>query len=344
VYPAATVLSALKIEPDDVLWVGGEGGMEASLVERMQIPFLTIPAAGIHGVEIKKIPGNLTRLCKGYRASKKILKQFKPDALLFTGGYIAIPMAMAARARFIVLYVPDIEPGLALKVLAHFADRIAVTTQNSRKFFKNQEKITVTGYPIRQELKQWNKESGRAYFNLEPDLPVLLFMGGSSGARSINMALLSILPELVNDYQVIHITGFLDWEIVQKETENIGPRYLGFPYLHEIGAALAAADLVISRAGASVLGEYPEFELPAILVPYPYAWRYQKKNADYLVENQAAMLIEDNAMSEKLLPTIKKIMDDKDLLEHMRHAMAALARPEAADNIAALVHDLVEVC
>lgn len=342
-YPAVTVLSALKIDPGDILWVGGEGGMEKALVERLNIPFKTIPAAGVHGVGIKKLPGNFFKLLKGYWASRSILKEFDPDVLLFTGGYVAIPMALAGRKIPTALYVPDTEPGLALKVLSKLANKIAVTTKESKMFFRNQEKIKVTGYPVRQELKEWTKESGRAYFGLEPNQPVLLFMGGSSGARSINMALLSILPELVKDFQILHISGYLDWDTVQKETETIGPRYHGFPYLHEMGAALSAADLVISRAGASVLGEYPAFGLPAILVPYPYAWRYQKKNADFLIANKAAVLVEDEEMSKKLMPTIYKIMNNQILFLSMQQAMASLYHPDAAEAIATMVHDLIEV-
>lgn len=336
-------MQALKVDPEDLLWVGSQDGMEAALVRPLAVPFMDIPAAGVHGVGIRKLPGNLLKLFKGYLASRKILKQFRPEALLFTGGYIAIPMAVAAVHRPILLFVPDIEPGLALKVLSRFANRIALTVNESRKFFSKQEKITVTGYPIRQDLTKWNKAAGRTYFKLDPDLPVLLFMGGSSGARSINNALLEILPELAREYQVIHLTGHLDWEMIQVRTRNIGPRYHAFPYLHEVGAALAAADLVISRAGASTLGEYPLFELPAILVPYPYAWRYQKVNAAYLVDNQAAVMIEDETMSEKLLPTIQCLMHDPGKLAQMRKAMAALAHPEAAEEIAALIHELAEV-
>lgn len=338
-----TVMEALKLENKDLLWVGGIGGMEAGLVERKQVPFRAIPAAGVHGVGLKKLPGNLWKLAKGYFASRQILKAFKPDALLFTGGYVAIPMALAARRKPMALYVPDIEPGLALKVLAYFARRIALTTESSKMYYKNQEKISVTGYPIRQDIKKWSKPEGRAYFSVEPGLPVLLFMGGSSGARSINQALLAILPELMRDYQVIHLTGHLDWEMVQKQTAGMGPRYQAFPYLHEIGAALAAADLVISRSGASTLGEYPHFSLPAILVPYPYAWRYQKTNAEYLVDRKAAILLEDERMKTDLLPTIQQVMRSPGKLESMRQAMASLTRPQAAEEIAALLYDMAEV-
>jgi len=137
-------MEALKLENKDLLWVGGIGGMEAGLVERKQVPFRAIPAAGVHGVGLKKLPGNLWKLAKGYFASRQILKAFKPDVLLFTGGYVAIPMALAARHKPMALYVPDIEPGLALKVLAYFARRIALTTESSKMYYKNQEKISVT--------------------------------------------------------------------------------------------------------------------------------------------------------------------------------------------------------
>jgi len=343
VYPALTVSQALKIDPKNTLWVGSVGGMEESLVMREKIPFLAIPAAGVHGVSLKRLPGNILKLLRGYFASRKILKQFKADILLFTGGFVAIPMALAGLSTCALLYMPDIEPGLAIKVLSHFARKIAVTTENSRKYFQNQEKITVTGYPIRQDLSNWTKKMGRDYFKITDNRPVLLFMGGSSGARSINNAVLNILDKLVDQYNVVHITGHLDWETVNEKTRKFTHSYYPFPYLHEIGAALSAADLVISRAGASTLGEYPHFDLPAILVPYPYAWRYQKVNADYLVDHNAAIMLLDEELDQTLLPTIEKIMNNTEELERMRRAMQALAQPDAAIKIAELIHELVEV-
>lgn len=342
-YPALTVVEALKIDNKDLLWVGGQGGMEESLVKREDLAYLSIPAAGVHGVGLKKLPGNLLKLIKGYFSSGKILKDFKPDVLFFTGGYVAIPMALAGNHLPSVLYVPDIEPGMALKFLARFARKIALTTESSRVFFTSKEKATVTGYPIRQGLSKWTKKEGRSYFNISGDHPVILFMGGSSGARSINNAVLGVLPDLVKKYQVIHITGHLDWEMIQTKSANFGSNYHVFPYLHEVGAALAAADLVVSRAGASTLGEYPLFELPAILVPYPYAWRYQKVNAEYLVEHNAAVMLLDENLNTTLLKTIDQLMSDNNRLNRMRKAMAALAQPEAAMQIAELINEVAEV-
>jgi UDP-N-acetylglucosamine--N-acetylmuramyl-(pentapeptide) pyrophosphoryl-undecaprenol N-acetylglucosamine transferase len=180
--------------------------------------------------------------------------------------------------------------------------------------------------------------------NLEGDLPVLLVAGGSKGARSINRAVLAHLPELLEMAQVVHISGELDWqEVSARATELAHPRYHAHPYLHEeMGAALASADLAVSRAGASTLGEYPLFGLPSILVPYPYAWRYQKVNADHLVKNGAALLLEDGRLADELLPTVKSLLQQPARLETMRRAVQALARPQAASTIASLLVDLAE--
>jgi UDP-N-acetylglucosamine--N-acetylmuramyl-(pentapeptide) pyrophosphoryl-undecaprenol N-acetylglucosamine transferase len=176
---------------------------------------------------------------------------------------------------------------------------------------------------------------------------VILVSGGSRGARSINEFVLANLMELLELAQVIHITGELDWPTVQAQTSSLAAtlasRYRAYPYLHEdMGAALAAADLAISRAGASTLGEYPLFGLPAILVPYPFAWRYQKVNAEYLVQHGAALLVENNRISEQLLTAIRDLLNHPERLAAMRNAMLQLAHPKAAAEIGALLLALAE--
>ena len=316
--------------------------MESELVARANLPYRGIRAAGVHGISIRQLPGNLVKLWQGYKQAKQILKDYKPDVLMFTGGYVAIPMALAGLKIKTLLFVPDIEPGLALKTLARFSDKIAVSVEDSRRFFSKKEKIEVTGYPLRQDLTKWTKADALAYFGFSSDKPVILFTGGSSGARSINKAVVAILGDLLERYQVIHLTGHLDWETVKTATANLPQNYQAFPYLHEMGAAYAAADLVVSRAGASVLGEYPFFGLPAILVPYPYAWRYQKVNADYLVEREAAVLLEDQYLQTHLLAQIDSLLEDEARLQHMRRAMKVLAQPQAAERIASLLYEMAE--
>ena len=341
-YPGLTVTQILSKAGHDVLWVGTAEGIEANLVQREGLPFESIQAAGVHGVSLKKLPGNLLKLWKGYQDSKAILKRFKPDALLFTGGFVAVPMAFAGRHIPSLLYVPDIEPGLALKTLGRFAKKIAITTEDTKMYYKSSDKLVVTGYPLREELKQWTKAKALDYFQFDPAIPTILFMGGSTGARSINNAVIDNSERLVEKYQVIHLVGHLDWEIVSTATQKLGARYQAFPYLHEVGAAMAAADLVVSRAGASALGEYPYFGLPAVLVPYPYAWRYQKVNADYLIEHGAAVLLEDQNLMSDLWKTVDGLMQDPAKLTAMSNAMQSLRHPQAAESIAALLYEIAE--
>ncbi len=140
--------------------------------------------------------------------------------------------------------------------------------------------------------------------------------------------------------QIVHISGKLDWQNVKDAQKSLkgkqAQNYRVFDYLHEeMGAALASADLVVSRAGASSLGEFPFFGLPALLVPYPYAWRYQKVNAEYLSKKGAAILVKDENLTERLLPLVDDLLGDPQKLNEMKEAMKSLARPQAAEKIAA---------
>ncbi len=337
-YPALAVLQTMQNKAE-VLWVGGEGGMEAQLVKRANVPFKTIPAAGIHGVGLKMLPGNLIRLMRGFFASRRILQEFHPDVLFFTGGFVAVPMAIAGMRVPSALFIPDIEPGLALKTLARFADKIAVTAQESFRYFNRKGRIFLTGYPTREDLTLWSRADARKALHITGDSPVLLVSGGSKGARAINEAILTNLPSLLDIVQIIHISGELDWpKVDSKSKELVGlpaTRYHAFPYLHEkMGAALAAADLALSRAGASTLGEYPLFGLPAVLVPYPHAWRYQKVNAESLVHSGAAIMIEESNLSKSLLSTVSELINQPTKMTSMRRAMQRLSHPEAAAEIA----------
>ncbi len=313
--------------------------MERELLARTGVTFTAIPAAGVHGVGLRRLPGNLVQLARGYRASRRVLRDFRPHVLFFTGGYVAGPMGMAAGGRTpIALYVPDIEPGLALKFLARMATRIFVTVEETRAFFPKKE-VQVVGYPVRKEILAWTRDKARQTLNLPQDAPVLLVFGGSLGARSINQALLTALPRLLPHMYVVHISGSRDWPMVEERlTQLAAPlreRYRPYPYLHEtMGAALAAADLVVSRAGASTLGEFPAWGLPAILVPYPHAWRYQKVNAMYLVARGAAVLLPDEALPRRLADTVLALMQDAPRRQAMGQAMRALFRPQAAEEMA----------
>ena len=343
-YPALAVHDVLTSKVKDVktLWVGGESGIEESLVKRQGIPFQSIPAAGVHGVSPLLLPRNFLMLARGILASYGILNDFKPDVLFFTGGYIAAPMALAGRSIPSVLYVPDIEPGMAIKSIARFTDVIAVTTEQSQKFFN--KRVYETGYPLRPDLALWDRKTAHQHLGISGKLPVVLIFGGSKGARSINMAVLNNLRVLLGKCEIIHLSGDGDWQTVQSMREQLpvelSSRYHAMPYLHEMGAALAAADLVVSRAGASSLGEFPLFALPAIVVPYPHAWRYQKVNADYLTRRGAAIMLPDNRLTDELSSTLTVLLDNPNKLKAMRAAMFELSHPRAAEKIASALLEL----
>ena len=345
-YPALAVLEQLNAEHTDVqtLWIGGEGGMERDLVTKAGVDFISIPAAGLHGVGLRRLPGNTVQIIRGLVAARRLLRRYKPDLMFFTGGYVAVPIALVGRRTPTVLYVPDIEPGIALKLLARFADRIVLTAEESKTYFPHKKGMVVTGYPVRADLSVWEKDEAYNVFGLSPQLPTLLVTGGSLGSLTINKVITEILPTLLKEMQIIHLTGKLTWPQFENVRESLTPedaqRYRSFPYLHErMGAAYTIADLVISRAGASSLGEYPHFGLPAILVPYPYAWRYQKTNADYLVRKNAALILEDSEMQDRLLPLITELMRDQTRRIEMKDAMRNLAGRNSAALIANLIRE-----
>jgi len=330
------------------LWVGGSGGMEADLVKREGIRFESIPAAGVHGVGVRALPGNLWQLGRGFFASRRILRKFHPDVSFFTGGYVAVPMALAgrlARKSKSLLFVPDIEPGQAIKTVARYSDCLALTVNESKAYFPKHPSQYVTGYPVRPGLDHWTVDEARAFFVLQEQLPVLMVFGGSRGAHSINLALTKALPELLAEMQVIHVTGKSDWTMIEQARAGLSKeqlnRYRPYPYLYdEIGAAMRVADLLVTRAGASTLGELPLFGVPAILVPYPYAWRYQRVNASYLVKRGAAVMIEDAQLNDQLLEKVRDLMKDHPRREQMSQAMSVLAMPSAAMSIASLLIEL----
>ncbi len=345
VYPALAVLQELGDDDLQLLWVGGEGGMEEDLVSRAGYQLRSLPAAGLHGVGLLALPRNLWQLARGYFAARRLLAEFKPDALFFTGGFVAAPVALAGGKIPTLAFVPDIRPGFTLRLIARFADILAVVAEEARGFFARPERVRVTGYPLRRELTRWTRAKATAHFNLDEALPTVLVFGGSKGALSLNRAVLGDLPRLLENAQVIHLSGEGNWPEVEAAARalpaKLAKRYLAFPYLHDdMGAAFAAADLAVCRAGASTLGELPYFGLPAVLVPIPFAQHIQHLNAAHLQQRGAAVIVADDAAPATLANTVVDLLADKARLSKMCAAMRDLAQPDAAAEIAALIRQL----
>ncbi len=345
VYPALAV--AERLGPSDVIcYVGSVGGVEEELVGRVGLPFRAISAGGLRGLASWRVVFNLIRLARGTVQASQIVRDFRPDVVFVTGGYVCVPVGLSAWLRRlpILIYLPDIVPGLAVRFLARFATRVAVSSSQSQTFF-NRGKVVVSGYPVRSAFFTAHRQAARKALGLEMDLKTVMVFGGSRGARSLNLALEAILDRLLEDYQVVHICGLLDADRVEGRRQTLNQvarrRYKAYPYLHqEMVNALAAADLVVARAGASTLGELPALGRASILVPYPYAGRHQVDNANYLARHGAALVIDDAELEEKLLPTISRLLEDDQKRAEMGRRARALAQPQAAERIAAILREL----
>jgi UDP-N-acetylglucosamine--N-acetylmuramyl-(pentapeptide) pyrophosphoryl-undecaprenol N-acetylglucosamine transferase len=349
VYPALAVVEALlKPKPveatlptlalGDLLWIGSQGEIEEELVARAGIQFIGLAAGGLRGMKLNVRVRNAARISSSVGKAHAILARYRPDAVFVTGGYTCVAVTLAARIQRVpvLIYLPDIVPGLAIRFLSRFAVRVAVTSEESYHYL-HRNKVVVTGYPVRADLFTVDKMQARKALSLEPGGKILLVFGGSRGAQSINRALVAGLRKLLPVCQILHISGRVDADWVagaaRSLPETLRSRYHHHVYLHQMPQALASADLAVARAGAATLGEFPAVGLPAVLVPYPHSGKHQDPNAEYMARNGAALVLADVQLEDKLVPTILGLLDDDEALVNMRQSTQAMAQPGAADAI-----------
>jgi UDP-N-acetylglucosamine--N-acetylmuramyl-(pentapeptide) pyrophosphoryl-undecaprenol N-acetylglucosamine transferase len=248
------------------------------------------------------------------------------------------PLAARLLRRPLVVFLPDVYPGWAVRLAARLATRVATSTEAALEFLPA-EKTSVTGYPVRRAFFETNRLTGKERLGLTGRQPVLLVTGGSSGAVRLNAAFARHLPQFTTLAHVLHLTGLLDHERMAALREKLTPeqqaRYHVHAYLDDMPAAMASADLAICRAGASTLGELPAAGLPAVLVPLELS--DQARNARYLESQGAAVVLRGEDAPARLYATVDSILKDPARLTAMRRAMTALARPDAARDLARLV-------
>ncbi len=349
VYPALAVAQALRRElPSgetlDILYVGS-GGQESDIVKHAGFQMKHVSAAPIRGRMPWEMAANGGKIALGVTQARAVLGDFRPHVVLSTGGYSSFPVAMAAHSRAVPLavYLPDLNPGWAVRAIARLAQRVAVTAIESLRRLPSGKTI-VTGYPVREEFWTATRAQGRERLGLGAEEKVLFVTGASSGAHSINQAITSDLTGLLQLCEVIHLCGRADeqrlLEIRDGLPNELRSRYHLHGYMHdEVPWAMAAADLAVCRSGASVLGELPALGLPGVLVPYPYAGAHQRANARYLEKAGAALVLEDDQL-DTLLPIVGELLHDDARLRSMREASRRLARPNAAARIGRILLDL----
>lgn len=348
IFPAIAIANALKARVPDAefLFVGAEGRME---MEKVPAAGYRIEGLPISGIQRKLTLSNLAvpfKVLKSISKAKRILRQFKPDAAIGTGGYASGPMLRVAAKAGIATVVQEQNsyPGITNKILAKHVDLICVGTEGMEKYFPK-EKILFTGNPVRQDILNLDEKraAGYEFFGLKEGKPVLLVIGGSLGARTINESILGMLPVLhEQDIQLVWQTG----KHFFAQAKEVVKQYTGLhahDFISRMDFSYAVADVVISRAGASSISELCLVRKPAILVPSPnVAEDHQTKNAMTLVNNQAAVLVKDVDARTKLSDTVLSLMRDPKLQEQLKENIGRLAKHDSANVIAEQVLKLIE--
>ena len=348
VFPAFAVADALRRIAEDrgdsveFRFAGTADGVESELAVEVGLPYSTIAARALRGRHLLSQALSLGATLTGVVDALSLMLRYRPHAVFLTGGYVSAPVGFAAwlARRPIVLLQPDVEPGWTLKALAPFASRICVSHQRSSERY-HERKAVVTGYPLRPGFTDLDKPLARAHFQLSGG-PALLVTGAVRGARRINDCIAERLEQWLSQTQLIHISGPNDFERLSRLRETLPPklqsRYRLYSYMsEEMPLAMAACDLAVSRAGASVMGEYPAAGLPAVLAPLGEAGGHQRFNADLLADAGGAIVLEDERVHDDLFDVTTELLADGERLQSMRDAMVKLRRTDAASRVAEVI-------
>ncbi len=342
IFPAISIANALKAKQDDIeiLFVGADGKMEMEKVPAAGYKIIGLPIRGLQRNFSKENLKFFSRLFKSLRKAKKIIKEFKPDAVVGVGGYASGPLLHAANKMGIPSLIQEQNSyaGITNKLLAKRANKICVAYQGMERFFPA-DKILMTGNPVRKDLTQLEdlREEAQHFFSLDPNKKTLLVIGGSLGARTINHSIIESIEAFEDkNIQVIWQCGkFYHKEMKEKLAQANIDNVQVSDFLARMDLAYAAADLVISRAGAGTISELCLVEKACILVPSPNVSEdHQTKNAMALVNQDAAMMIPDIESKERLVKEALLLLDKDSELKKLEKNIALLAKPNAADEIA----------
>jgi UDP-N-acetylglucosamine--N-acetylmuramyl-(pentapeptide) pyrophosphoryl-undecaprenol N-acetylglucosamine transferase len=350
IYPALALVReiAKTDEQAEFLYIGTEKGLESNLVPRENIPFKSIHITGFRRKLSFENVKTIFRFLKGVRDSKKILKEFKADVVIGTGGYVCGPVVFAAAKLGIptIIHEQNSVPGLTNKFLSRYVDRIGICFEDAKQYFP-EDKVVLTGNPRASEVLGKDGKKGRRSVGLNAEQPAVLIFGGSRGARPLNEAVLKSLTELGSKpYQVLYVTGDVHYEEVKNEVELIGnpENVIVKPFIHNMPEVLAGTDLTVARAGATTLAELTSLGIPSILIPSPYVTdNHQEKNALSLSNQSAAkLLLEKDLSGTKLVEAIDSILMDQDLLTEMKNASKKLGIPDASKRMHDLIKEIVK--
>ena len=355
--PALAVAGRLReLMPDcEILFIGAEGKMEMELVPREGYKIEPLKITNIsRGHSLEAIVHNLDTLknvAVSTREAKRIMREFKPDVVIGTGGYVCYPVLMAASELKIptAVHESNAVPGLTTKLLAEHVDKVMVGFEESRGAYHHPEKVEVTGTPVRGEFAAYSKALAKRELGLDPDEPLVVSVWGSLGAAHMN----KIMGELITmmddsrPFRLIHSVGTRYFEDFMSALRQCAPDFARFgadvrKYIYDMPRVMAAADLILCRAGASTLSELAYMGKPVIIVPSPNVTNnHQEKNARVLEKaGGAKVFLEGEFDAPALMDTVRGLLGDRTQLEAMSQAMLSLAVPGATDRICDIILSL----
>jgi UDP-N-acetylglucosamine--N-acetylmuramyl-(pentapeptide) pyrophosphoryl-undecaprenol N-acetylglucosamine transferase len=355
VQPAIAVIRELKaIANVELLWIGSSNGYEVGVAREDEIEFRAIPTGklrryiSIHtAIDTVRVPAGIVR-------ARIHLRSFRPDVIFSTGGFVSVPTVVAGWLAGIpiITHEQTATIGLANRINARFANRIALAYERTATLLENyRERTVITGNPVRPELLDGDAERARQELGIEPDIPIIYITGGSLGAQALNNAVRSTIPKILDHAAVIHqcgpasINGDLPrlLETRQSLSNSIQSRYVVRErFGSELADIYAAADIIIGRAGAGTVAELALLGKPSILVPLPgAAGDEQTRNAETLSDRGGAILLAQSELSGKRLRTeIENLLKDRDRLRKMSEGARSVAQPGAARLLASEILDL----
>ena len=335
VTPNLALLPALRDEDFEIHYIGSYNGIERRLIEAASIPYDGISSGKLRRYFDLKNFSDPLRVLKGYFEARKLMKKYKPDIVFSKGGFVAVPVVLAAKHYKVpvIIHESDMTPGLANKICIPVASKVCCNFPETLKYLP-EDKAVLTGSPIREELLHGDRLAGLQYAHLSADRPVILIIGGSLGSVAVNQAIRGILPELLKTFQVVHLCGKGNLDAALSNT----PGYVQYEYIkQELADLFALADIVVSRAGANAICELLELRKPNLLIPLSAAASRgdQILNAkSFQKQGFSEVLQEEELSSEVLLSSILSLYENRQkYISAMEHSAASNAVTTITDMI-----------
>lgn len=338
VTPNIALMGRLKEQGYQISYIGSYNGIEKTLIEELGIPYYGISSGKLRRYFDLKNFTDPFRVLKGFSEARKLLKQLKPDVVFSKGGFVTVPVVVAAGRLKIpaIIHESDMTPGLANKLCIPSAVKVCCNFPETKAHLP-EGKAVVTGTPIRPELLQGDAEKGRAFTGFTSEKPVIMIIGGSLGAQAVNDAVRRILPELLKDFQVVHLCG----KGKKDDSKNDLKGYVQYEYIEsELADLFAMADIVISRAGANAICELQALKKPNLLIPLSAnaSRGDQILNARSFEKQGFSMVLEEEAITDEVL--LKAVHD---LYDHRETYRAAMENAPGQDSIS-VICDLIRSC